>query len=163
MKHYQCHKAVKASPMTRGEYNKYRGWSLPADENGDDEGFLVEYIDSPNANHPKHEGYISWSPKAVFEEGYTEQTNTNLNFGEALEALKDGKRITRTGWNAAGQYVIEIQGEHLAKSAGYGFGEALGEFKFNPVFALKNAQNTMQCGWIPSMGDLLANDWEIVE
>ena len=31
-------KLVNAAPMTRGAYNKFRGWQLPADENGDDEG-----------------------------------------------------------------------------------------------------------------------------
>ena len=30
--------------MTRLEYNQFRGWELPADENGADEGYLVEYV-----------------------------------------------------------------------------------------------------------------------
>lgn len=58
--------------MNLAEYSKYRGWELPADENGEDEGFLVEYTDGGQKNHPDHEGYISWSPKAVFENGYKE-------------------------------------------------------------------------------------------
>ena len=64
-------KRIFATPMNRKEYNDYRGWELPADENGDDDGFLVEYVqseNSPNVNHPAHAGYISWSPKDVFEE-----------------------------------------------------------------------------------------------
>ena len=68
---YKCHKVVKATPMNRLEYNNYRGWDLPENENGSDEGYLVEYIDSPNRNNEKHEGYISWSPKEVFESGYS--------------------------------------------------------------------------------------------
>lgn len=68
---YVCHKHVKASPMTRQVYNDLRSWVLPADENGDDEGYLVEYLDGGASNHPKYAGYISWSPKAVFEAGYT--------------------------------------------------------------------------------------------
>jgi hypothetical protein len=63
-------KQIRAKPMTRGEYNVYRGWKLPSDEDGDDEGCLVEYLDSPNSNHSDHENYISWSPKAVFESAY---------------------------------------------------------------------------------------------
>ena len=51
MKKYKCHKVVKAIEMTRAEYNIYRGWELPKNECGDDEGYLVEYIDSPNKNH----------------------------------------------------------------------------------------------------------------
>lgn len=72
MKKYKCHKVVKAIEMTRAEYNIYRGWELPENECGDDEGYLVEYMDSPNKNHNNHDGYISWSPKEVFESGYSE-------------------------------------------------------------------------------------------
>lgn len=71
MKEYQCNKKVLARPMNRQEYNDYRGWVLPEDENGSDEGYLVEYLDSPNTGMPEdHTNYISWSPKEVFEEGY---------------------------------------------------------------------------------------------
>ena len=68
---YKCHKVVKATAMNRLAYNNYRGWDLPENENGSDDGYLVEYIDSPNSNHENHEGYISWSPKEVFESGYS--------------------------------------------------------------------------------------------
>jgi hypothetical protein len=73
MKKYIGVKEILARPMTRKEYNDYRGWELPSDENGEDEGFLVEYVQSeksPNVNHPNHKGYISWSPKDVFEDAY---------------------------------------------------------------------------------------------
>lgn len=72
MKQYICHKVVNAVPMTRLAYNDLRGWALPADECGGDEGFLVEYLDGGAANHPAYAGYISWSPAAVFLRGYTE-------------------------------------------------------------------------------------------
>ena len=88
---------------------------------------------------------------------------SSADFSDALMWLKDGKRVMRRGWNGKGQYVILIPGAHLARSAGYGFGEALGEFTFGSVLALKNAQNIMQPGWIPSMGDLLAEDWALYE
>lgn len=68
---YVCHKHVKALPMTRAAYNELRSWVLSADENGADEGFLVEYLDGGVSNHPDYPGYISWSPKGVFEKGYT--------------------------------------------------------------------------------------------
>lgn len=84
------------------------------------------------------------------------------DFSIALKWLKEGHRVCRSGWNGAGQYVILIPGEHLARSAGYGFGEAIGEFTFGSVLALKNAQNVMQPGWVPSMGDLMAKDWRII-
>lgn len=71
MEKYLCSKIVKAKPMTRQQYNDYRGWELSSDEDGNDKGYLVEYEDSPNSNHPNHKGYISWSPEDVFLRGYT--------------------------------------------------------------------------------------------
>lgn len=65
MKLYQCHKQVHAKSMTRGEYNIYRGWTIPADENPNEAGYLVVY----NKGTTKH--YESWSPKDVFDDGYT--------------------------------------------------------------------------------------------
>ncbi len=63
-------KEIHAVPMNRLAYNQLRGWELPADENGEDEGYLVEYLDGGAANHPDYTGYISWSPAAVFERAY---------------------------------------------------------------------------------------------
>ena len=71
-KTYEGTKRVHAHPMNRGEYNAYRGWEVPADENPADDGYLVEYLDGGKPNHPAHAGYISWSPKDVFERYYTE-------------------------------------------------------------------------------------------
>lgn len=82
MKNYIGIKRIKAKPMNRLEYNEYRGWELPADEDGADEGMLVEYLDGGKSNHPNHEGYISWSPKDVFERAYKE--------GEGIGDASDG-------------------------------------------------------------------------
>ena len=71
-KGYTCHKSVLAVPMSRGIYNKYQGWQIPENENPDDEGYLVQYLDGGEPNHPDHDYYISWSPKDVFEKGYSE-------------------------------------------------------------------------------------------
>jgi hypothetical protein len=70
---WESHKVVKRCVMNRGEYNKYRGWKLPKDEDGADEGYLVEYTDGGEPNHPWHPGYISWSPKPQFDGGYTKE------------------------------------------------------------------------------------------
>lgn len=63
---YTCHKQVHATPMTRGVYNLYRGWTMPNGENGDDAGYLVVY------NRGTSDHYESWSPKHIFDEGYSE-------------------------------------------------------------------------------------------
>ena len=84
-------KEILATPMNRAEYNKYRGWEVPEDENPEDDGFLVEYLNSPKGNHDKHAGYISWSPTDVFEDSY--RRTDGMTFGLAIEALKKGKRF----------------------------------------------------------------------
>lgn len=67
---YEGTKRLYATPMNRGDYNAYRGWEVPSDEDPADEGYLVEYLDGGKSNHPDHAGYISWSPKSVFERAY---------------------------------------------------------------------------------------------
>lgn len=71
MKKYVGMKIINAKPMTRIDYNNFRGWSLPTDEKGEDEGYLVEYTDS-GPNTSDYKGYVSWSPKDVFERAYKE-------------------------------------------------------------------------------------------
>ena len=77
-KTYEGTKRVHARPMNRGDYNTYRGWEVPADENPADDGYLVEYLDGGKSNHAAHAGYISWSPKDVFERSYKEVPQSSL-------------------------------------------------------------------------------------
>ncbi|GAN86235.1 hypothetical protein [Komagataeibacter intermedius] len=67
-------KIIHATPMNRREYNTLRGWELPADENGDDAGYLVQYADQDHTNLPGFTGYISWSPADVFNAAYAPVT-----------------------------------------------------------------------------------------
>jgi hypothetical protein len=60
MEKYIGTKILLAQPETLGEYNVRRGWTIPENENPDRAGYFVEYSD----------GYVSWSPKEVFEEAY---------------------------------------------------------------------------------------------
>lgn len=60
MKKYIGIKQVEAKTITRGDYNDYRGWTVPANENPNDEGYMVKYADD----------YVSWSPKETFEKSY---------------------------------------------------------------------------------------------
>lgn len=85
-----------------------------------------------------------------------------MTFSAALEAVKEGRRITRSGWNGAGQYIWYVPpGSYPARM------EAIkGVFPDDLVpyagyLALKNAQNEV-VPWTPSQGDLFATDWVIV-
>ncbi len=68
---YNGAKTLFARPVTRGEYNAYRGWAAPQGEDQDVRGYLVEYADGGKSNDPRHQGYISWSPAEVFEKAYS--------------------------------------------------------------------------------------------
>lgn len=154
-------KLITAVAMTRLAYNVYRGWELPADENGSDEGYLVEYMDGGKPNHAAHTGYISWSPKEQFDNAY--RLVAGMSFSQALEAIKAGKSVTRLDWNGKDQFVYLLPGEQLAKATGYGFGEYIGEPTFTATLVLRNAQGNLVCGWVPSIGDLMADTWEIAQ
>lgn len=98
-KTYEGTKRVHARPMTRCEYNAYRGWEVPADENPADDGYLVEYLDGGKSNHPNHAGYISWSPKDVFERSYKELPTSQpaaaaTPVDDAIEAEIQAKGLT---------------------------------------------------------------------
>ena len=66
-------KRVEAKPMNLGDYNAYKGWTIPENEDPATEGYLVKYADD----------YISWSPAGAFEEAYTEE-GTNALVDSAL-------------------------------------------------------------------------------
>lgn len=75
MRKYIGTKLIEAKPMTRGEYNQYRGWKIPENENPEDEGYLVRYSDS----------YVSWSPKEVFDAAYLQvDDNKELTSGVSI-------------------------------------------------------------------------------
>lgn len=66
-------KIISAKPMTRAEFVAYRYPNQPHNPdagNPEDAGYLVEYHDGGTSNHPDHKGYISWSPKDVFDAAY---------------------------------------------------------------------------------------------
>ena len=73
MKTYTGTKTLKATPMTKAEYNEYRGWTMPEVEDPTEKVYLVEYPPEEDTvpNHPAHQGYISMSPANVFEKYYT--------------------------------------------------------------------------------------------
>ena len=149
MKKYIGTKMIEAKPMSRGDYNKYRGWTIPADENPADEGYLVKYSD----------GYESWSPKKQFDEAYRECDN--MTFGLAIEMMKNGKKVARKGWNGKGQYI------QLATGISYKLGtgkivNCTHEDIGNKAIAFIGTSG-VQMGWLASQADMLAEDWIVVK
>nr|DAL88802.1 MAG TPA: Protein of unknown function (DUF2829) [Caudoviricetes sp.] len=147
MEKYIGTKTIEAEPMTRGNYHKYRGWTIPADEDSDDEGYLVKYSD----------GYISWLPKKQFEEAY--KMSGEMNFGHALELLKRGEKVAREGWNGKGMFLFLATGKQFESD---NLGDQLPEI-VNDVICMKTAQNTICIGWLASQADMLSEDWQTID
>ena len=154
-------KTVLAKPMNRQEYNDYRGWELPSDENGNDEGFLVEYADGGQANHRDHQGYISWSPKEVFRNSYND-VNVGCDFGHAVTFLKAGFRVQRSGWNGKGMFLYYVPANVYPTQtvvAKRSFGHSV---QYGAYIAMYTAQGNV-VPWTPSQTDQLADDWLLFE
>lgn len=172
MQQYYGTKNIAAKPMTRGEYNDFRGWDLPSDENGDDEGYLVEYLDGGKPNVAGHEGYVSWSPKEQFEKAY--QPVDALSFGHALVALEAGKKVARSGWNGKGMFLYHVPANsypaQTEAAKAYWADKQPEQTDNNPkpilvpygaYIAMKTAQENV-VPWLASQTDVLAKDWQIV-
>ncbi len=97
MKTYIGIKKVKTDPMSRGAYNKYRGWTIPKDENPDDEGFLVVASD----------GHKNWQPKEHFEATHTPFNQTHV----MLKGSKDFTLVELSNhtFNAFNSYVVKTE------------------------------------------------------
>jgi len=162
MNRYIGVKQINAKPMTREEYNEFRGWAVPKDENPDDAGYLVEYVDGGKANTDQFKGYVSWSPKDVFERAYRE-VGAGMTFGMALDVMKSGGRVARMGWNGKGMFVYHVPAASYPAQTGAArsfFGEdAL--IPYNAYFAIKNVGDTVST-WFPSVNDALAEDWVVI-
>lgn len=97
-----------------------------------------------------------------------------MNFGEALQVAKDGSKIQRQGWNGPNQFVVVMPALYLPpyntadtqRKVNDRTAKWIGEdqpLDCQPYLALYNAQKKWQPGWVPSQGDLFAEDWKIVE
>lgn len=91
-----------------------------------------------------------------------------MTFGEAIEALKKGSRVARTGWNGKNMFLwlkpaTLVKAEwckdpvlkELAERAG-------GEIPALSTICMFTAQGEILSGWLASQTDMLSEDWMIV-
>ena len=96
-----------------------------------------------------------------------------MNFGQAIEALKNGKKVARVGWNGKGMFLYMTTGSvvHLdemkSETANYlrSFckDKCMDEIEICPHIDMKTADNKLVIGWLASQTDMLAEDWDVVE
>lgn len=86
----------------------------------------------------------------------------NLNFGQALDAVKQGKKIAREGWNGKGMFLYYVPANEydaltvIAKEA-----FPSGKVPYSAYLAMKTAQENV-VPWLASQTDVLAEDWCIL-
>jgi hypothetical protein len=92
-----------------------------------------------------------------------------LSFGGALEALKRGERVSRTGWNGKGMWIAMGAAHSGLPAASFWNEHARAHAEANggscPVqhyILMKTAQGDIQMGWSPTQSDALAEDWSVV-
>jgi hypothetical protein len=95
-----------------------------------------------------------------------------MNFGDAIAALKSGKKVAREGWNGKGMYLwlmpaAMVKAEwckepHLKALAEANGGEieALGTIRMFTVNA--HGRQAVLTGWLASQTDMLSDDWQLV-
>lgn len=107
-------------------------------------------------------GYVSWSPKDVFEAAY--QPIDAMSFGHAIAAMKAGDRVARAGWNGKGMFLFLVAGSVFKVNRPplldiYPEGT---EINYHAHIDMKTADG-MVVPWLASQTDMLADDWMIVE
>ena len=89
-----------------------------------------------------------------------------MNFGNAIEALKEGKRVARAGWNGKGMWLALSPGhaglpsEKFWAGPNRDYAEAQGgAAHVLPCITMKTATGEILMGWLASQTDMLAEDW----
>lgn len=89
-----------------------------------------------------------------------------MDLGSAIKELKNGKKLTRKGWNGKGMFIVYQKGypngipcnKQTAEAYGYEEGTL---FKCRPYIQMRCADGTHQM-WTASQTDILSEDWEVV-
>ncbi|MBA9063100.1 hypothetical protein GGQ91_002488 [Methylobacterium fujisawaense] len=129
---------------------------------------LVRYEPIPGQS----DGYLSHSPRMVFEAGYSpieRPFTSGLGFGDAILALKGGERVCRAGWNGKGMWLALTQGtpdlpaEKFWNRHNRAFAEQNGgAATVLPSITMKTAMGEILMGWLASQTDMLAEDWMVL-
>ena len=98
-----------------------------------------------------------------------------MKFGQAIDALEEGKRVARKGWNGKGMFIYLVQGKTVdysnlrdsAKDAADARtkieGGEIGSPRYiNSHIDMMNNYGQIVIGWNASQPDMLADDWEVL-
>ncbi len=86
-----------------------------------------------------------------------------MDFGKALAALKEGKRVAREGWNGKGMFLFLVAGSNFVVNR-EPLLSIMGEgtmVTYRPHIDMKDAEGKV-VPWLASQTDMLAEDWHVV-
>ena len=98
----------------------------------------------------------------------------SLAFGDAVELLKKGHALRRSGWNGKNLFVIKQVPAHiesdiipkmqsLPQSAKDLILNGKGFIDYTSQCLIYNGNTGRADSWVPSISDVFADDWELVE
>ena len=111
---------------------------------------------------------------------YKQLKSNKMNFGQAIEAVKNGKLAARKGWNGKGMFIfmrpqceldtdtvvnkVQSLPESVKKWVAENYGDSPSEkIKFSEYLCMKAADGTIVNGWLASQTDMLSEDWTVLE
>jgi hypothetical protein len=107
----------------------------------------------------------------IFEATYVPGIREGMPFGAAIEALKNGERVTRAGWNGKGMYLwllpeAKVPADWCKEPHLRALAEANPDGSKTmhclPSIRMKTADGKVLTGWLASQTDIFANDWMVV-
>ena len=84
-----------------------------------------------------------------------------MNFGKAINLLKEGKKLKRKGWNGKNQY-IELATNISYKNVDGKIININHKTMGNKAIAFIGTSG-VQIGWLASQSDMLSDDWELID
>lgn len=163
MEKYLGVKIIKAEPCSQDQYAGAKNKGDLSKQSGgvDKDGYKVVYED----------GYISWSPKEVFDKAY--RRLDNLTFGLAIEALKLGKMVYCKGWNGIGLFIFKQIPANIGLDIIPNMQSVPESVKETMMSREQHLNYRNQCvivdsdgnvdNWSPSISDCFAEDWCVIE
>lgn len=87
-----------------------------------------------------------------------------MNFGQAIEALKQGYAVSRFGWNGKNMKLVLVPGSEITVTEGRPLAKIApigSKVIYQPHIDMFTATGSI-VPWLASQSDVLAEDWQIV-
>lgn len=166
LKKWICHKVVSAARIDSIKDvspTLTRLWLAP--EHSPDNAVVMVDLDYMHKHRPQaggyyveyEDGYKSFSPAKPFESGYSQvDPAAPMSIGGALDAMREGKKVARHGWNGKGMWLLMQKPDaHSKMTLPYIYIEYP---EGHPAYPKGS-----RVPWLASQTDLLAADWIVVE